>query len=252
MISKAVYKKPRFSQHFLTSKSILHKIADSLEIDSQDIVVEVGAGHGELTQFLLKAKKVIAYEIDQRLMSYLEEKFFQEIRKGKLTIINADFLKADLSQYQHNYKLTGNIPFKITGKIFRKVFTLENHPRLLVFTLQKEVGQRLLGKPHNNFLSQFVRIFGEPQKIFLIKRKFFHPPPKVDALAVKIKFFQEPLIHNIEKFANFLKIVFQYPKRKLKHQKKIKVSEELKELLEKRPFQLTFSELFKLFSLNEK
>lgn len=230
----------KFSQIFLKNKAILRKIARSLEIKEDDIVVEIGGGHGELTQFLTSAKKLIIYEIDKNLASFLKDRFsyFENVE-----IKNEDFLKADLFYLKNNFKLTGNIPYKITGKIFRKILTLENHPQLLVFTLQKEVGEKILGKNKNSFWSIWIKIWGETKSLGIIKRKNFRPVPQVDSIIIKINFYPQPLIKETELFARFLKKIFEKPNQKLKN----KIPLLPNEYKEKRVFDLNFDDFLILF-----
>lgn len=230
-------KKIRFSQHFLRNQKILHKISQVLEITPKDLIIEIGGGHGELTKFLLNAGKVIVYEIDPKLAKSLQTKF------PKIEVRQQDFLKANVSQYQHNYKLVGNIPYAITGQIFRKVLQEKNYPKLLVFTLQKEVAEKMLAKPRANFWSHWLSIWGKVEKVLSVPAKYFQPKPKVDSMVIKITFFSKPLVENPENFAKFLKKLFAYPKRKLKNQL-IKVPESYQT---KRPFELTLDEILAIF-----
>jgi 16S rRNA (adenine1518-N6/adenine1519-N6)-dimethyltransferase len=233
-------KKPRYSQNFLVNQKILHKISQTLELTPNDVVVEIGGGHGELTKYLVKEKpkKLIVYEIDEKLAKLLKEKF------PSADVRNEDFLKGDLSQFKNQYKLIGNIPYAITGKILRKILTKENHPLLLVFTLQKEVGEKILGKPKENFWSIWLKIWGRGEKIINVPAKYFRPKPKVDSLVLKIKFYSEPLVENPENFAKFLKKLFAYPNRKLKNQL-IKVPNHYENL---RPHELSFNEILKIYN----
>lgn len=232
-----MHKKPRFSQHFLISQKFLHKISNALEISPQDIIVEIGGGHGELTKFLLQAKKIIVYEIDPKLAKYLKEII------PKIEVRQINFLQANLAKFNHNYKLAGNIPYAITGKIFRKILQQENYPKILVFTLQKEVAEKMLGIPKENFWSNWLKIWGKVEKIVKIPAKYFKPKPKVDSLVIKISFFEKPLVKNPEKFAKFLKQIFAYPNKKLKNQL-IKVPAKYQM---KRPFELSFQEILDIF-----
>lgn len=230
-------KKIRFSQHFLRNRKVLHKISQVLEITPKDLIIEIGGGHGELTQFLLNASKVIVYEIDPELANSLQNKF------PKIEVRQQDFLQANLSQFQHNYKLVGNIPYAITGQIFRKVLQQENYPKLLVFTLQKEVAEKMLAKPKANFWSHWISIWGKIEKVLSVPAKYFQPKPKVDSMVIKITFFSKPLVEKPENFAKFLKNLFAYPKRKLKNQL-IEVPETYQT---KRPFELTLAEILEIF-----
>lgn len=233
-------KRVKFSQVFLKNTNYLRKIANALNISQNDIVVEIGGGKGELTRFLTSAKKLIIYEIDKNLVKILKEKFknFKNVQ-----IINQDFLQANLSQFKNDYKLVGNIPYEITGKIFRKVLNKQNKPKILVFTLQKEVGEKILGKDKINFWNIWINLWGKVKSLGIIKRKNFYPTPKVDSIIIKIDFYNEPIIKNPENFVNFLKIIFSSPNKKLKH--KIKNLPECYQ--EKRIYQLSFEEIKSIY-----
>jgi 16S rRNA (adenine1518-N6/adenine1519-N6)-dimethyltransferase len=235
--------KKSLGQNFLKNRLFLNEIARNLNIQKNDIVVEIGGGHGELTQFLLKAKKLIVYEIDKNLANFLKERFanFQNVE-----IINEDFLKADLKKFDHQYKLVGNIPYRITGLIFRKVLTSENFPRVFVLTLQKEVGEKILRQ--NSFLSFWLKIWGEVEKIDFIKNKYFFPQPKVNSMILKINFYSKPLVDDPEKFAKFLKQIFRQPKKMLKNN--INLPQEFNHLANFRPHQLSLENILVLYHCN--
>jgi 16S rRNA (adenine1518-N6/adenine1519-N6)-dimethyltransferase len=235
--------KKSLGQNFLKNRLFLKEIARNLNIQKNDIVVEIGGGHGELTQFLLKTKKLIVYEIDKNLANFLKEKF---LNFPNVEIINEDFLKADLKKFNHQYKLVGNIPYRITGFIFRKVLTLENFPQVFILTLQKEVGEKILNQ--NSFLSFWFKIWGEVEKIDFVKNKYFFPQPKVDSLILKINFYQKPLVDDPEKFAKFLKQIFRQPKKMLKN--KINLPKEFNYLANFRPHQLSLENILALYNFN--
>src|SRR3990167_3831319 len=149
---------PRLGQHFLTDKNALKKIAGFLDLKEGDAVVEIGPGHGELTEQILNNElriknteiKIIAIEKDEQLAESLRKKF--EAR-GNVEIICGDALKLLPSIIHnslfiiHGYKLAGNIPYNITGKLLRTISELPEKPKISVFTIQKEVAERLVAKP---------------------------------------------------------------------------------------------------------
>jgi 16S rRNA (adenine1518-N6/adenine1519-N6)-dimethyltransferase len=232
-------------QHFLKNKKILKFLANSLGDIKNKIVVEIGGGHGELTQFLYKKCKLFVYEIDKELVEILKEKF------PDAEIINEDFLKAGLEKFKHNYYLIGNIPYYLTGKILRKIFDIKNYPKVAVLTLQKEYGKKILGLPHKNFLSIWVSIWCKPEKLFIIKRKCFYPEPKVDSIALKFIFYKKPKIDHPGNFEKFLKILFKNPKRTIYNNLKGKIKDlEIDKNL--RPHQLSFEDILKLYKKYEK
>lgn len=233
-------KKILLGQNFLKNQFFLRKIAENLVISPEDTLVEIGGGHGELSKLLLKAKRLIIYEIDSSLAKILKERFASY---PNVEIVNDNFLKADLSKLNHQYKLIGNIPYKITGLILRKVFNKENFPKIFVLTVQKEVGEKILRG--NNFLSHWLKIWGRIKKIGLIKRRDFYPQPKVDSLALKIEFHHQPLIERTESFAKFLKKLFKHPKRILKNN--LNLPSKFSHLALLRPHQLSFEEILEIF-----
>src|SRR3990167_4311404 len=140
---KQMKTKKSLGQNFLRDEKILRKIVDFARITKGDTVVEVGPGEGTLTKFLLeRASRVIAVEKDNKLAGMLQEKFREEIIDNRLQIIVGDILDYKLKTI--NYKLIGNIPYYITGEIFRKFLESKNQPQSLTFVVQKEVVERIM------------------------------------------------------------------------------------------------------------
>src|SRR3989338_5698525 len=153
---KQMKTKKSLGQNFLRDEKILRKIADFAQIEKGDTVVEVGPGEGTLTKFILeKAKRVIAVEKDELLAKFLQEKFKEEIKSSKLKILTGNILEIEnllkIAKLKiparaggGNYCLVGNIPYYITGEIFRKFLESENQPKSLTFVVQKEVAERII------------------------------------------------------------------------------------------------------------
>lgn len=180
--------KKHLGQNFLTDKNLLSKIVSFSEITKNDVVVEVGPGKGGLTEILLqKAKKIIAVEKDDELADYLKEKFAEQIKMSKLIIFNQDIL--DFEPTEKKYKLVGNIPYYITGEIFRKFLeNIKNQPEAISFVIQKEVAMRIVAKnKKESVLSISIKAYGDPQYQFTIKSANFTPKPKVDSALLTIK-----------------------------------------------------------------
>lgn len=236
---KRKIKTRKLGQHFLKNIKILKNLADSLGNIKNDAVVEIGGGHGELTQFLISAKKLIVYEIDSRLAKLLKEKF------PKAEIRNEDFLKSNLKEFKHNYIIIGNIPYSITGLIIRKIFSLNGYPKIALLTLQKEYGEKILAKNGNNFLHSWIKIWCRIKKISAIKRKYFFPQPKVDSMALKFEFYKKPLIKNVKHYEDFLKLLFKAPNRNIKNNLENFIFNG--NFANKKPKKLTFEEVIQLF-----
>jgi 16S rRNA (adenine1518-N6/adenine1519-N6)-dimethyltransferase len=177
----------KWGQNFLRDKRILKKIADFAQIEKTDTVVEVGPGEGTLTELLLeRAEKVIAIEKDERLAELLRENFKVQISNNKLVIVNADVLELP-EEFFSNYKLVGNIPYYITGALFKKFLESNNQPRSITFVVQKEVAERIIARDNKeSILSISIKAYGEPKYGGIIKAGSFNPKPKVDSAIIHI------------------------------------------------------------------
>lgn len=208
----------KLGQHFLKNKAKLRKIVDTLELKEGDAVIEIGPGHGELTsEIILKFKslniekyKIIAIEKDKELVKNLKEKFIQD---KNIEISEGDALKILPFKIQ-NYKIVGNIPYYITGYLFRILSELEKKPFLIVLLIQKEVAERICAKPSKmNLLAASVQFWAEPKIIGNVGKKDFRPQPKVDSTIIKLSIKNQESIINNERYYRFIKILFKQPRK---------------------------------------
>lgn len=176
-------------QNFLREVKILRKIAEVAQISKDDAVLEVGPGEGSLTEFLLeKAKKVIAVEKDRELVKFLKEKFRDQITDNRLQIIEGDILKINPPAGGENYILVGNIPYYITGEIFRKFLESDNKPSSITFVVQKEVAERIMARDaKESVLSISIKAFGRPELGGMIKAGSFVPKPKMNSAIISVR-----------------------------------------------------------------
>ncbi|MEI6494707.1 MAG: 16S rRNA (adenine(1518)-N(6)/adenine(1519)-N(6))-dimethyltransferase RsmA [bacterium] len=228
--------KKSLGQNWLKSPSALSAIVAAGDIQSSDIVLEIGPGQGALTTDLLKrAGKVIAIEKDRRLIDLLKEKFATDIEANKFDLIEADILDFDLAPlnfYDVPYKLIANIPYYITGQIIRKFLEAENQPKLMVLMLQKEVANRIVaGDKKESILSISVKVYGEPKYIKTVPRGAFSPAPNVDSAILLINNISKKNFVNVaeDKFFAILKQGFAQKRKKLISNLKLK-PEQAKEL----------------------
>ena len=175
-------------QNLLTDGNIIRKITDSAEITSGEIVIEVGPGIGALTSELCtRADKVIAIEIDKRIIPLLSE---ATAEFENLEIVNCDFMDFDLLTLEQNYKLIGNLPYYITTPIIMKIVESENRPELMVFMIQKEVAQRITAEPGSKTygaISVACQYHCEVEYVSDVSREVFLPKPKVDSAVLKLR-----------------------------------------------------------------
>lgn len=189
----------RLGQHFLKNKTALEKIAGALELKEGDVVVEIGPGHGELTELLFASAKkitVVAIEKDRNFIASLQEKFTAGSAHGTFGVIEGDALKILPQTVEGlardgavgSYKIVGNIPYYITGKLLRVMSDLKEKPERTVLLVQREVAERICAKPPEmNRLAASVQFWAEPKIIGLVSKENFSPPPKVDSAIILLK-----------------------------------------------------------------
>jgi 16S rRNA (adenine1518-N6/adenine1519-N6)-dimethyltransferase len=208
----------KLGQHFLIDKKALEKIASGLDIKTNDTVIEIGPGHGELTkEFRIKNLEsgIIAIEKDKELAENLKKEFAHdkniEIIEGDALEILPSITKSQTINSK-SYKLAGNIPYYITGYLFRIIEKLENKPSLIVFTIQKEVAERICAEPPKmNLMAASVQVWAAPEISSIIGRKSFSPPPEVDSATIKL--VPKEKRKNLESYYKLAKILFKQPRK---------------------------------------
>ncbi|MDO8536642.1 MAG: 16S rRNA (adenine(1518)-N(6)/adenine(1519)-N(6))-dimethyltransferase RsmA [bacterium] len=222
----------RLGQHFLKNRSAIQKIIGALELKNGETIIEVGPGHGELTDELLASSfellekkaghkiKVIAIEKDPELAFSFELLAFRGKYESQIEIINGDALKILPSLVKSynlkakSWKLVGNIPYYITGHLLRVIGELKNKPALCVFTVQKEVAERIAAEPpHTNRLSASVQFWAEPEIIGYISKKDFFPPPAVDSAIIKLETRDKGQETNSEQYYAAVRALFAQPRQ---------------------------------------
>jgi len=189
----------RWGQHFLVDRNILNKVVRTAQIGKEDHVLEVGPGLGEMTLLLSRqARRVIAVEIDPRLVAILREK---TASCSNIEIIEEDILKLDFKQLLRPdglpIKVVANLPYQIsTPLLFRFVESKEIFSTLTLM-LQREVAERLVASPGGKAygpLSVSVQVVSDLSIRFFIKPAAFYPPPKVESAAVQLVWRERPLV----------------------------------------------------------
>jgi 16S rRNA (adenine1518-N6/adenine1519-N6)-dimethyltransferase len=180
----------------LTNDRAAKRIVDSLDIQKDDAALEIGAGKGALTKYLLeKAKKVIAVEIDNELCQYLRQRFLE---KNNLVLINKDVLKIDLKELAGQKSLLrviGNLPYQITSPLLSLLLKNRRFIPISVLMVQKEVAKRICAQPGTKDwspLSITLQLYSDVKTLFNLKPASFFPRPKVESSVIKIIFLQRP------------------------------------------------------------
>jgi 16S rRNA (adenine1518-N6/adenine1519-N6)-dimethyltransferase len=182
--------KKSLGQNFLNNSGIPRKMADAAAITKEDTVLEIGPGTGALTEELLRrAKTVIAIETDPRSIEVLKERYAQQLDEGTLKIVSADIREVDLAALglaPGGYTVVANIPYYLSGFLFRMFLEHALQPKTIVFLVQKEVAERITRDKKESLLSLSVKAYGTPRYVATVKRGNFTPQPKVDSAIIAI------------------------------------------------------------------
>ncbi|WP_304289014.1 16S rRNA (adenine(1518)-N(6)/adenine(1519)-N(6))-dimethyltransferase RsmA [Capnocytophaga leadbetteri] len=239
--------KKHLGQHFLKDLNIAQKIADTLSLANYKKVVEIGAGMGVLTQFLLKKDtEVYVVEIDKESVAYLEA-HYPELR-GK--IIADDFLKYNIAGYlREPFAIIGNFPYNISTQIVFKLLELRDYVPEFSGMFQKEVAERICereGSKTYGILSVLVQAFYEATYLFTVSEGVFNPPPKVKSGVLRL--VRKPDYHldcDEALFFTIVKTAFNQRRKTLRNSlKPLLTNESLKKnsIFDKRPEQLPWQD----------
>lgn len=194
-----VFKKG-LGQNFLSSQSVLEKIADAAEIENEG-VIEIGPGFGVLTNELAKrAEKVLALEIDDRLIPILRDTLSEY---DNVKVINKDVLKTNIAELIKNefgdkrVSVAANLPYYITTPIITSLIENRLPLKNLVVMIQKEVADRITAQPGTKdygAISVLCQFHTKPVLVCNVGAELFVPPPKVDSAVVKMAFRDKPAV----------------------------------------------------------
>lgn len=215
--------KKSLGQNFLKDDAVLRRIVEDAKISSEDVVLEIGPGQGALTELLVaKCKKVIAIELDDRLIPLLQEKFADT---KNLEIIHEDILKINLPELisslqlaDNSYKVVANIPYYITAPIIRLLLETKYPPIEMILMAQKEVAERICAKPGEmSILAVSVQYYAKAEYLFTVSKNSFDPVPKVDSaiLKIKLKVESEKSKEETKKFFRVVKAGFSAKRKTL-------------------------------------
>jgi 16S rRNA (adenine1518-N6/adenine1519-N6)-dimethyltransferase len=216
-----MYAKKSLGQHWLRSESARAKIVRAAQLTPGETVLEIGPGRGFLTYKLLVAgAEVVAVEKDDFLIEFLRSKFAVQIARGQFQLFHQDILDFNLDQLKTtDWKLVANIPYYLTGQIFRRFLGPENQPRSVTILVQKEVAERVVASEKESLLSLAVKAYGEPRYLGTVGRKAFAPPPNVDSAILRIDKISHERLAGLDEagFFAFLKQGFGSKRKMLKN-----------------------------------
>lgn len=253
--------KKHLGQHFLTDEAIAQQIAETLTHKGYTNVIEIGPGTGVLTKYILKHDlDLIAMDLDTESIAYLNQNFLLEhpellTRKGTFKVVEADFLKQDLTTIfgEEQFAISGNFPYNISTQIVFK--TLEHKEQIPEFTgmFQKEVAERICSKEGSKaygILSVLAQAYYHAEYLFTVPPTVFNPPPKVDSGVLRLTRKENLDIGVDEKLLyRVVKAVFNQRRKTIRNSlKTFELSDNLKEdpIFGKRPEQLAVTDFVAL------
>ena len=225
----------KLGQHFLKNGVILEKIVDALALADGDCVIEIGPGHGELTAPLVRAARgkhceIFCIEKDHALIRGLElfaagensanDPYIKIIEGDALKLLSEIVTKKISGASPSHYKIVGNIPYYITGKLLRTIGELTYKPTRLVLLIQKEVAERICAAPPDmNRLAASIQFWADTEIVAPVPRKDFSPAPDVDSAVIVLKAHQTlsaaPLSIDPALYYRAMRAIFSQPRKTL-------------------------------------
>ena len=191
--------KKKWGQHFLIDRNILNKVIRTAQIEKKDLVLEIGPGLGEMTFALAQqARKVIAVEIDPKLVEILKKKAMDY---PNVEILKGDILKIDFNQLfdreGERIKVVANLPYQISAPLLFRFMESKEIFSTFTLMLQKEVAERMVASPSSKEyspLSIFVQLVWDLSINFFVKPSAFSPSPKVESAVVHLFWKERPMV----------------------------------------------------------
>ncbi|UCZ55191.1 16S rRNA (adenine(1518)-N(6)/adenine(1519)-N(6))-dimethyltransferase RsmA [Bacillus shivajii] len=195
--------KKSLGQNFLIDTNVLERIVKAADLKDSSGVIEIGPGIGALTEQIAKrAEKVVAFEIDQRLLPILDETLspYHHVK-----VIHRDVLKADVKEvideeFDQNKDLAvvANLPYYVTTPILMKLLEEKLPVRTIVVMIQKEVAERIAAEPNSKdygSLSIATQFYAEAKTVFTVPKSVFVPQPNVDSAILRLTLRDEPPVN---------------------------------------------------------
>ena len=211
-------------QNFLINPSVCPRMAMECGVDENSGVIEVGPGIGVLTNELAKrAKKVIAVELDKRLLPVLEETLEEY---DNVKVINEDVMKLDLNKLIEeefegmNVCVCANLPYYITSPIVMRLLEEKLNVSSITVMVQKEAAQRIcanVGTRQCGAVTAAVWYYSEPELLFNVSSGSFMPAPKVDSAVIRLNIRKEPpvSVKSEEVFFKTIKAAFSQRRKNI-------------------------------------
>ncbi|MGB9773474.1 MAG: 16S rRNA (adenine(1518)-N(6)/adenine(1519)-N(6))-dimethyltransferase RsmA [Bacteroidota bacterium] len=214
--------KKRLGQHFLIDANIARKIVAAIPARADATIVEIGPGRGALTRHLLsRFNRVIAIELDERSIAFLNEVFRNECKLGNLVLRHQDVREVDFALIRNEVSaplhIVGNLPYYLSGAILSLFLDQRSMITSATVMLQREVAQRLVAKPRTKaygILSVLFQALTNPTILFNVSPHAFKPAPKVRSAVVQIEFLTQPKVYLLDVPSFFFVVRTLFAKRR--------------------------------------
>ena len=204
----------RLGQNFLINDDVIENIIEAANIEEKDLVIEIGPGLGTLTSKLLeKAGKVIAIELDEKMITILKDRFKLY---NNFILLNEDVLKVDLNMLirknignLEKVKVVANLPYYITTPIIMKLLEDKLSIHSITVMVQKEVADRITAIPGDKLsgaITYSVNYYAEAKKVAFVDKNSFIPAPEVDSEVIKFDIREKPVVE-VNNEAMFFKVI---------------------------------------------
>lgn len=217
----------RFGQNFLIDDNILQGILNSADIKDNELVIEIGPGLGNLTEYLLSVSShVMLIEIDNNMIEILTDRFET---KNNYTLINCDVLKIDLDEKISDIekklntkfdkvKVVANLPYYVTSPILFKLLKDSKRIDEIVVMVQKEVAERMIATPSKkdySVLTVMVKYFADSNIEIVVPSSSFIPAPNVTSAVIKLIKNKKYNLENEEDFFQMIHFAFAQRRKKM-------------------------------------
>lgn len=211
----------KFGQNFLISSQARERIVSYMNLDDNMRVWEIGPGLGAITHLVLKKNvKLTAFEIDHGFAEILRSEAFSD--EKNFALVEGDALK---TLFEFDYtpdRIIGNLPYNVGSVIIAKLIESSILPDLMVFTLQKEVVDRMCSKPGDSEYSSFsvlTQLDYENSNVLTLKKGCFWPQPQVDSSVVVMKKREKSLLDDKERvlFLPLVRALFSMRRKTIKN-----------------------------------
>ncbi len=209
-----------FGQNFLIDENIVESIVEKANISKEDFVIEIGPGLGTLTEYLLRnAGKVLAVELDKKMVNIITDRFLGEISNGKLEILCDDILKVNLEKIieeelktgYKKVKVVANLPYYITTPIIMKLLEEKLQIESITVMIQKEVANRLSeipGGKETGAITYTVYYYADTKILLEVPKDGFIPEPEVTSAVIQFNILKAPRV-NVKNEEDFFKLIKQ-------------------------------------------